>query len=329
MRKLASAGATGLVALGISSAQAEPVDLVLNWVAEGDHAPLYYAVDQGWYEDAGIDLTIEPGKGSAMAAQRVGAGAEPIGIAELGTAFTAIGQGADLVAVMALYANSPFTLYWDTSSGIAGPEDFVGRTLGNPPGDAARVMWPAFAQATGLPEGAVTFVNVAPAAKLSTLLAGQVDIISDFYYGHDIKVRELGDDLGFIRWSEVGINPYGNAFIVNRDYLEANPELVGAFVEVTQRAYAACLENAEPCIDALSREASGIDPAVAMDQWNRTKELMADETTTTVGLGHFDAERIAATYELVETYLDLQQSFDPQAAFTNEYLSEDVKMTPQ
>lgn len=309
----------------VASAQ-DSVSLVLNWMPEGDHAPVYFAKHASWYEEAGLDVSIDPGQGSGMSSQNVGAGSYDLGIAELGTAFVAKGQGADLKAVMALYANSPFTLYWKRSSGIEGPADFEGRTIGNPPADAARVLWPAFAQAVGLAEDAVEFVNVSAAAKLQTLMVDRVDIISDFYYGHDIKVRELGDDLGYLRWSEVGLNPYGNAFIVNGSYLEENPDVVARFVEVTQRAYAACVEEPDPCIDALQEGASGIDAEVAMNQWERTKELMADDFTTTKGLGYFDAGRMQETYALVESYLGIEHAFDPQDAYSNDYLNTDILM---
>lgn len=309
----------------IASAQ-DSVSLVLNWMPEGDHAPVYFAKQAGWYDEAGLDVSIEPGQGSGMSSQNVGVGSYELGIAELGTAFVAKGQGADLKAVMALYANSPFTLYWKRSSGIEGPEDFEGRTVGNPPADAARVLWPAFAQAVGLSEDGVEFVNVSAAAKLPTLMADRIDIISDFYYGHDIKVRELGDDLGYVRWSDIGLNPYGNAFIVNGSYLSENPDVVARFVKVTQRAYAACVEEPGPCIDALVSNASGIDPEVAMNQWERTKELMADEFTTTNGLGYFDAGRMDETYELVDRYLGIDQAFAAQDAYTNEYLDTNVLM---
>lgn len=307
----------------------EKVNLVLNWVPGADHAPIFYALEQGRYEKAGIDLSVESGKGSAMSAQAVGAGASPIGISEMGTAFVANSKGANLVAVMAIYANSPFVLYWKKSSGIGGPKDFTGRTLGNPPGDAARVMWPAFAKAAGLTDGAVSFVNLAPQAKMPTLVAGRVDIISDFYNGHDVKLRELGNDLGFIRWSEVGINPYGNSFVVNRDYLAKKPEVVRNFVQVTQRAYADCVANQAPCIAALLKRASGLEERAMNDQWGRVKELMADPYTTRTALGGFDKGRIAATYDLVKTYFTIEKAFDPQTAYTNEFLSTDVKMRAQ
>lgn len=316
------------VAAGTASAK-DKINLMLNWTPGADHAPIFYALEQGWYDKAGIELTVESGKGSAMSAQAVGAGASPMGIAEMGTAFVANSKGADLVAVMTLYANSPFVLYWKKSSGIKGPQDFAGRTLGNPPADAARVMWPAFAQATNLPKDAVNFVNLAPQAKMPTLVAGRVDIISDFYNGHDVKIRELGDDLGSLRWSDVGINPYGNSFIVNRDFLNKKPAAVKAFVQVTQKAYAACVATAKPCIDALLKQASGLEERAMTDQWGRVKELMADPYTTGTALGGFEKGRMAATYDLVKTYFEIEMPFDPQSAYTNDFLSTDIKMTAQ
>lgn len=323
------AAAALTVSLTAAPAAAERVSLILNWTPGADHAPLYYALDAGLYADAGITLTIETGRGSAMSAQSVGVGAHQIGISEMGTGFVMKSQGADLVAVMALYANSPFTFYWLRSTGIDTPADFPGHSIGNPPADAARVMWPAFATAVDIPVDSVEFVNVAPQAKIPTMAAGQIDITSDFWNGHDAKVNEFGDDLGYVRWSELGINPYGNSFIVNGDYLAANRDTVATFVQVTQRAYAACVEEPAPCIEALLANASGLDQGQMEDQWGRVKELMADEFTTTVALGYLDADQIAATYALVETYFELEQPFDPATAFTSEFLDREILMTAQ
>ena len=64
--------------LGATPAFADTqLDFILNWVPGGDHAPYYYAKKMGWYKEAGIDLNLEPGKGSAVAVQKVGAGADP------------------------------------------------------------------------------------------------------------------------------------------------------------------------------------------------------------------------------------------------------------
>jgi hypothetical protein len=116
----------------------EKLNLILNWVPTADHSPYFYARSQGWYQKAGIDLTIEFGKGSALSAQKVGAGISEFGVSDLATSLVAKSKGANLQAVMIVYANSPQGFYWLKSTGIAGPKDFPGKKIGNPPGDAAR-----------------------------------------------------------------------------------------------------------------------------------------------------------------------------------------------
>src|SRR5689334_18657332 len=102
------AAALGLAAalFALPAAAQQKMSIALNWVAGGDHAPIYYAQRAGWYKDAGIDLDIEQGRGSAASAQRVGAGSSPLGIADMAVVLNARGKGAELVAVMNIYANS-------------------------------------------------------------------------------------------------------------------------------------------------------------------------------------------------------------------------------
>src|ERR1700712_473154 len=202
MRRVAMKGlkiASLALALSIQAAPSyagEAVNLILNWAPTADHSPFYYAKAQGWYEKAGIDLTIETGKGSGVSSLKVGSGGAPFGIADLATMLVARSKGADTVALMSIYANTGQTFYWLKSYGVNGPKDFVGRKIGNPPGDASRVMWPAFAKAAGLAPDAVTFVNVGPTAKSAALKSRTVEIISDFYNSHDLKLKEFGRDLG-------------------------------------------------------------------------------------------------------------------------------------
>lgn len=309
------------------AAAAEKLTLVLNWVPTADHSPYYYAKQQGWYEKAGIDLSIETGKGSGITAQRVGAGSAEIGIADLGTALVAKSKGADLVAVMNVYANSAQGFYWLKSSGIKGPKDFPGRKIGNPPGDAARVMWPAFAKAAGVEPGSVTWVNIAPQAKIPSLKSHAVDIVTDFYNGHDIYLRVFGDDLGFLAWRDIGVNPYGNSVIVNGDFLRSHRDVVKNFVAVSQRAFAACVKDVDPCLKALFAEVSGLNDQEQRDEWTRIKELMRDPYTTTVALGWFDPKRMDSDYELVKTYFGLEKPFDVKTAYTDEFLDKSIKMT--
>lgn len=312
--------------LAPNAGYAESASLILNWTPTADHAPYYYAKQLGWYEKAGIDLTIETGRGSGVSAQRVGSGGSAFGIADLATALVARGKGADVVAVMSVYANTGQGFYWLKSSGIKGPKDFPGRKLGNPPGDAARVMWPAFTKQVGIDPGSVTFVNIAPPAKMPALKSKAVDIITDFFNEHDLKLREFGDDLGYVGWRDVGLNPYGNSIIVNGGVLKQNPELVKTFVQISQKAFAACVADVKPCIAALMAGSSGLDEGTQLNQWERIKWMMADDFTTAKALGWIDPDRLKKDYELVSTYVGLDKPFDLSDAFTTRFLDASVKM---
>jgi len=326
-RLLAIAVAAALLPAGGAFAQAkEKVNLLLNWVPTADHSPYYYAKAQGWYEQAGLDVNIESGKGSGVSAQRVGAANTEFAIADMATALVAKSKGADVVAVMTVYANSPQGFYWLKSSGITGAKDFPGKKLGNPPGDASRVMWPAFAKQVGIGTDSVTFVNITPQAKVASLKAKAIDITSDFYNEHDLKVREFGADLGFLAWRDIGLNLYGNSIIVNGEYLGKNKDKVAKFVSVSQKAFAACVADVSPCLKALMTGVSGLDEANQRDQWNRIKELMTDPTTTGVALGAFDAKRMQNDYDMVKTYFGMEKDFDVTKVYSNDFLDKNVKM---
>ncbi|MBV8848033.1 MAG: ABC transporter substrate-binding protein, partial [Methylobacteriaceae bacterium] len=313
-------------ALAGTTHAAEHVNLLLNWTPTADHSPFYYAKAQGWYDKAGIDLTIEVGKGSGVSSQRVGSGGSAFGIADLPTALVARSKGADVVAVMSIYANTGQTFYWLKSYGVNGPQDFPGHKIGNPPGDASRVMWPAFAKAANLDPNAVSFVNISPQAKLPSLKSHAVDIISDFYNEHDLKVQAFGDDLGSVRWPDIGLNPYGNSLVVNGAYLEKNPKLVEDFVKISQKAFAACVADVNPCLDALLQSTSGLEKPTQLNQWERIKSMMADKFTTSKALGWIDPGRMQSDYDLVQTYLGMEKPFDVKTAFTTRFLDEGVKM---
>src|SRR5262249_19148720 len=105
--RLKSALLAALAALALAApASAQRINFALNWVAGGDHAPYFYAQRQGWYREAGIEVDFEQSRGSAISAQRVGAGASQLGLSDMAVVLNARGRGAELVAVMNVYANS-------------------------------------------------------------------------------------------------------------------------------------------------------------------------------------------------------------------------------
>ena len=320
----------GSVAAALAAAPAfaqQKIDFILNWVPGGDHAPYYYAKKMGWYKDAGIDLNLEPGKGSAVAVQKVAAGANPIGLADMANALTLRGKGADTVGVFNVYANSPQGLYWLKSSGIKSVKDLAGKKIGNPAGDGARTIWPALAKANGMDANSVTWVNIDANSKLAALKAKSIDATTSFYNIHHIFQKELGDDMGFVAWKDAGLNTYGNTVIVNGDFLKKNKAVVAAFVKVTQKAFAACVANANPCVQALVDANGALQFDNELQNWRLVEVLMSDKFSKTVALGVLDDNRMAADYELVKTYIGLDAPYDVKTAYTNEFLDRSIKMT--
>ena len=321
-----SAVAALIAGLAAPAAAQDDVSFILNWVTAGEHAAVFYAQNQGWFAEADLNVSIQQGQGSSVAAQRVGAGASDMGIADLGTAMVARGAGADVVAVMNIYANSPYQMYWLAESGIEDLDDFPGHRFGNPPGDAARAMWPALAGVNGLDPDSVTWVNIAPNAKVSALASGAVDGTTFFANYHHVMVNAFGDDLRWFAWSVRGLNPYGNSVIANGDFLTEDPDVVQRMVAVLQRAHRYCAENGEECVGVLGSFSSGLVPENELANWTVTTRLMSDEFSTTEGLGYFDPDRIAADYELVETYFDIAEPFEPSSIFTNEFIDPSITM---
>jgi NitT/TauT family transport system substrate-binding protein len=327
MRKLF---ATALAVLGFQvispvSAQ-ERLTLVLNWVPSGDHAPFYFAIQQGWYRDAGVDVRLEIARGSGASSARVGAGAE-MGIADLGSVMVAKGAGADLVAVMNIFANSPQGFYWLKSSGINSAKDFVGRKLGNPPGDAARVMWPAIAKRMGVDSNGVSWVNINPAAKPAALISKQVDGTTFFYNYHYIMQREIGDDLGFASWRSLGLNLYGNSLIANGKFLKEKPDAVRAVTQVSQRAFLHCVKTPEPCIAAMTAVVSGIKADEEMQNWKLTvSALMDDDAFRTEAFGWFVPKRVEEDLAVVSETFELKQPFKADTVYTNSFLDKSLRL---
>ncbi len=305
---------------------ATSVNVILNWVPAGAHSPLYYAEAQGWFDEAGLDVTIEQGAGSSVAAQKVGAGASEFGIADIPAAMVVRAKDGELKAVMNVFAKPPYGIYWLKDSGISGIEDFPGKEIGTPAGDAIRAVWPAIARKNGIDPDSVTWVNIAPNAKVSALRSGAVDITTFFVNYHYIMEGAFGDELVRTDLGALGLSPYSNSIFVNEDFLADNPQAVEDFVGVAQRAYRHCVDHAEACIDALIEANTGIKAENEIKNWRAVTELMTAPSSTEVALGYFDPARMAEDYELAKEFYDLGGPIEIEDFYTNAFLDRSVKM---
>lgn len=304
----------------------EQLSLMLNWKAGGDHAPLYYALEQGWFAEAGIDLEIIQGNGSGAAATALSVNQVDMAIIDMPTALQFKGNGSDIVGVFVAYNDSANGIYWKKSSGIETVADLAGRKLGAPATDAARQMWGPIADAIGIEANSVEWVNIQPTAKVAALQSGAIDATTHMYSVHFIYEDVFGEDLGFALLRDNGLNPYGLTYFASGAAVRDKTELVRGMVQTTQKAFEFCLATPEPCSAALSA-------AVSMKAEDAARELQYASLVipgegNTLPIGAFDPARMARDYDMVLQAFEITP-FDPTTAFTNEFLNNAIAYPDQ
>ena len=111
---------------------ADDVTLILNWYLGGLHAPFYLGKERGFYEEEDINLTIQEGRGSAVAAQVVAAGDVDFGMSDAGSLMLAAAKGLPIEAVMSLlHGHEPVLLGEGVELfSVPVPSALAGKTLG-------------------------------------------------------------------------------------------------------------------------------------------------------------------------------------------------------
>lgn len=314
-----AASTTGVLA---GPARPVPVRVALNWTPLADHAPYFVALDKGWYSAGGLEVELQFAKGSADSAKRTDVGQTQFGIADAGTVVVAIGRGANLTFVGMLFDHSPFAIWTRRDTGIRTPRDLVGKTVGTPPGDAQRVMFPALAAANGFDPSKVTFVNIEPAAKYAALAGRQVDAIFDYLTGQPFVYNAVGRENAVrILWSDYGVDLYGNAIVVNTAFLKEQPAAVRAWLDATYRGWKFTMENPDEAIAVLKKHVPQIDPAQYRQNLDLVFELFKSRRYAENGIGWISEEFMCQTVKLVSTYIDVPGPVDCRKIFTNEYLT--------
>ncbi|MCB1367592.1 MAG: ABC transporter substrate-binding protein, partial [Rhodobacteraceae bacterium] len=131
MKKLMTTALAGALALGAGFAQAaDDVTLQLKWVTQAQFAGYYVALDQGFYEAEGLNVTIKPGGPDVAPAQVIAGGGADVVLDWMPSALASREKGLDLVNIAQPFKSSGMMLTCRKDAGVASPEDFPGKTLG-------------------------------------------------------------------------------------------------------------------------------------------------------------------------------------------------------
>jgi NitT/TauT family transport system substrate-binding protein len=248
---LALATGAFLGAAGTALAQT-PVTVVVPNPSAITFLPMWVAIGEGYFEEEGIDLTVEAVDGSSSVLQVLSSGQGQIGAPGPGPVLAAQARGVDAVFFYNLYPKSVFGLVVEEDSPVQSPEELKGEVVGIGTADGAEASFTrAILTDLGLKETEdYTFLPVgdggtATVAFMRDEVAAYAAAVSDaaILRSRGVPLREITPEkyLAF----------FGNGFAAMREYIEANPAVIEGFGRAMVRGMKFALDpaNADAALD--------------------------------------------------------------------------------
>jgi len=246
---LASTTALALPAAAVNAA--DDINMIMNWTADSAHLGFAMAQVQGLYAAADLNVTLEEGRGSGVAAQLVATGQADIGFADAGAILNIASQGAPLRVISTIWKSGQFGIQALESSGITEPADLRGKRLAVPPGSAMQALVPLFLERNGLSENDVEIVSAAQSAYVGLLTSGEVDAVAETPENIVVPLAAEGiaaSNMYFYTW---GVPLVSLSLVAREDKLAANPDAYRRFVETTAQGWAVAMADPEAAVAAL------------------------------------------------------------------------------
>jgi len=253
LRSVAMVLAATMLSAGIAQAQPkEKVVLMLNWYLYSEHAPFFLGKERGFYDQEGIDLDVQEGRGSGVTVQAVAANTATFGYVDVPTMIKAAAKGAPVKSVGVALQLSPMSVMGFAEKNIRAPKDIAGKTVAITPGDSMSQIWPLFLKKTGIKETDFKTVAGDAQTKLNAVMSGQADLLLGYVMDQAIKLQDATKKPVYpIRFADYGVNMISSGIIVNSETLKSKPELVKRFLRATTRALEESEKNPEAAVDAM------------------------------------------------------------------------------
>jgi putative hydroxymethylpyrimidine transport system substrate-binding protein len=276
--------ALGLAACGEkpedASTESQPLGLTLDFYPNADHAGIYMAQKLGYFEEAGLDVSVDTPSDPAAPMKLVAAGQTDLAISYEPEVALAREQGLDVVAIGAL-VNRPLTsMIWLGKSGIKGIGSLRGKTVataGIPYQDD--FLTTILGRAKLSPDD-VEAVNVG-FGLLPALLSGSADAMLGGYSNVEgVDLRERGKAPVVTPVDRLGVPTYDELVLVaNRGQLERDPEKYRLFLAALERGTEAAVGQPNAATKAVLEANRDLDPKLTEAQVEATLPLLAARTS--------------------------------------------------
>ncbi len=252
---VAGAAALGLTATGAMAA--DEITLQLQWVTQGQFAGYYVALENGYYAEEDLDVTILPGGPDIAPPQVLAGGGADVMLNWMPSALAAREKGLPVVNIAQPFKSSGLMLTCWKDTGIEKPEDFAGRTLGTWffGNEYPLLSW---LSQLGIPtdgsEGGVTVQKIG--FNVDPLLQRQADCVTTMTYNEYWQVIDAGvspDELVTFKYSDYGVATLEDGMYVLEDRLEdpAFVDKMARFVRASMKGWEWALANPEDAAEII------------------------------------------------------------------------------
>ncbi|MBS0223795.1 MAG: ABC transporter substrate-binding protein [Proteobacteria bacterium] len=318
-RALWLAVAAVLAGAGSASAQ-EKFTFALNWFAVGDHAAYWVALDKGYYKAKGLDVTLENSKGSGDSIAKVDTGRADAGLADAAVVIASKARGTTIKTVGMVFDKTPLNIFSLKSKPLAKPKDLEGATLGSPPGDSQRQMFPAFAKVNGIDASKVKWVNIEPAAKIAALAEKRMDGVSDYTTGLPLYEKAVGKgNVVMMPWANFGFDLYSMSIMASEKTMKERPKALKAFLEASYMGWRDVMADPKAAMVIFKKRVPEIDVDAISANMLMGLDLMKTEQYAKNGIGSIDDKRMCASVDLVNTYMGLPKKVDCKDVYTKDF----------
>lgn len=282
--------AASLPAMRTSAQDLTKVSLALDWYPNANHAGIYMAKANGYFEDAGLDVEIFVPADPTTVLQTVGAGRDTFGVTYQNDVLQARANEVPVQSIAAMVQHPLNCVMVLEKSDIQSPADLAGKTIAIAGVPTDEALLKTVLESVDLSLDDVEVVNVG-FDLMPALLSERADALIGVYWTHEtILAEHEGYPVRYFPIQDYGVPDYYELVIVAGEGTVADqPEEITAFLGALRQGYEAAAADLDSALSHLTVES----PELVEDVERDGLELLAPIWTSdgTVAWGTQTAER--------------------------------------
>jgi len=256
-------------------ASAQDFDLALDFFINPDHVGIFQALDAGYFEDAGLNVTPRVPSDPSAPIKQVAAGQADLAISYEPELMLAREQGLDVVAVGAVVRQPLTSMIWLGDSDVTSVADLEGKTIATAGIPYQAAFLEKILRDAGLTTDDVSQVDVG-LNLLPAILSGRADaLMGAFLNIEGVELQRRGKDPAIMPVNELGIPTYDELILVaSGEQLREDPEAIRLFIAALERGTRDAAADPEGATEVLLRASEDLDPGLTAAEVQRTLPLL-------------------------------------------------------